>query len=60
MRWTSHVASMGRHNGAYRVSVGKPDGKGLREKPMQRGEDNVKLDFHDIGEEPMGTGARLL
>ena len=51
---------MGRHNGAYRVSVGKPDGKGLREKPMQRGEDNVKLDFHDIGEEPMGTGARLL
>jgi len=40
---------MGRENGAYRVSVGKPEDKGLREKPMRRWEDNIKVDIQDIG-----------
>jgi len=49
MRWTSHVARMGRENGAYRVSVGKAEGKGLCEKPTWRREDNIKVDFQDVG-----------
>jgi hypothetical protein len=39
---------MGRQNGAYMVSVGKPDGKGLREKPMQRWEGNIRVEFQNI------------
>jgi len=27
MRWVGHVAHMGERNGAYRVLVGKPDGR---------------------------------
>jgi len=29
MRWTGHVARMGKRRGVYRVLVGKPEGKEL-------------------------------
>jgi len=43
MNWTGHVASMDRR-GAYRVLVGKPEGKRPITRHRQRG-DNTKINF---------------
>ena len=44
MRWAGHVARMGERRGAYRVLVGKPEGKRSLGKPRHRWEDN-KMDL---------------
>jgi len=36
MRWAGHVACMKERKGAYRVSVGKPEGKRLLGRPRLR------------------------
>jgi len=38
-----HVARMGNRKGAYRVLVGKPEGKRPLGRPRHRWEDNIKL-----------------
>jgi hypothetical protein len=43
MRWAGHAAHMGERRGAYRVSVGKPDGKIPLGRPRPRWEDNIKM-----------------
>jgi hypothetical protein len=35
--------------GVYRVSVGRPEGKRPLERPTRRWEDNIKMDFREIG-----------
>jgi hypothetical protein len=49
LRWAGHVARMGEEIGIYRVLVGKPDGKRPLGRPRRRWEDNIKLDFREIG-----------
>jgi hypothetical protein len=49
MRWVGHVARMGEGRSAYRVLVGKPEGKRLLGRPGYRWEDNIKLDLRDMG-----------
>jgi hypothetical protein len=49
MRWTGHVARMGDKNNAYRILVGKPEGKRPLGRPRHRWEDNIKMDLRDIG-----------
>ena len=51
MRWAGHVASMGERRGAYRVLVGKPEGKRPLGRPRHRWEDNIKVDLQkwDVG-----------
>jgi hypothetical protein len=49
MRWGGHVACMGEGRGAYRVLVGKPKGKRPLGRPRHRWEDNIKMDFKEIG-----------
>ena len=34
---------------AYRVLVGKPEGKRPLERPMRRWEDNIKMDLQEVG-----------
>jgi hypothetical protein len=34
---------------AYRILVGKPEGKRLLEKPRYKWEDNIKIDLREIG-----------
>ena len=34
--------------GAYRVSVGKPEGRRSLERPRRRGEDNIKIDIREV------------
>jgi hypothetical protein len=43
MRWVGHVARIEERRGLYRVSVGKPEGKGPRGRPRLRWEDNIKM-----------------
>jgi hypothetical protein len=33
----------------YRILVGKPEGKRSLRKPRRRWEDNIKMDFREIG-----------
>jgi hypothetical protein len=49
MRWAGHVARMGEGRGAYRVLVGRPEGKTPLGRPRRRWEDNIKMDLREIG-----------
>jgi hypothetical protein len=49
MRWTGHVARMGKGRGVYRVSVGKLERKTPLGRPRRRWEDNIKMDLREIG-----------
>jgi hypothetical protein len=40
---------MGEGRGVYRVLVGRPEGKRPLRRPRRRWEDNIKLDFREIG-----------
>jgi len=52
MRWVGHVARIGRGE-AYRVLVGKPEGKRPLGKLRCRLEDNIKMDLQEVGCEGM-------
>jgi hypothetical protein len=49
MRWTGHVARMGETRNAYRILVGKPEGKRPLGRPRCRWVDNIKIDLREIG-----------
>jgi hypothetical protein len=49
MRWTGHVARMGKKRGVYRILVGKPEGKRPHGRPRRRWEDNIKMDLQELG-----------
>jgi hypothetical protein len=49
MRWAGHVAHMAEGRGVYRVLVGWPEGKRPLGRPRHRWEDNIKMDFREIG-----------
>jgi hypothetical protein len=40
---------MGVKRGAYRVSVGRPDGKRSLGRPMRRLENNIKMAHQEVG-----------
>jgi len=48
-----HVACMGESRIAYRVLVGKPEGKRPFERPRHRWENNIKMDLQEVGCECM-------
>ena len=49
MRWAGHVAHMGEERGAYRVLVGKPEGKRPPGRPRRRWVDNIRMDLQEVG-----------
>ena len=49
MSWAGHVARMGESIGAYRVLVGKPEGKRQFGRPGRRWEENTEMDLHEVG-----------
>jgi hypothetical protein len=49
MRWARHVARMGETRNAYRIMVGKPEGKRPLGRPRRRWVDNIKIDLREIG-----------
>ena len=44
-----HVARMGERRVLYRVMVGKPEGKRPLARPRRRWEDNIQMDFQEVG-----------
>jgi hypothetical protein len=49
MRWVGHVARMGEKRNAYRLLVGKPDGKRPLGSLRRRWVDNIKMDLGKVG-----------
>jgi hypothetical protein len=50
MRWAGHVARIEEKRNAYRILVGKPEGKRpLLRSRKRRGVDNIKIDPVEIG-----------
>ena len=52
LRWTGHTARMEQSRNAYRVLVGKPEGKRPLGRPRHRWEDNIKMDLREVGCDP--------
>jgi hypothetical protein len=48
MRWTGNVAGMGEKRNAYRLLIGKPEGKRQLERSRRRWVDNIKVDHREI------------
>jgi hypothetical protein len=49
MRWAGHVARTWVNRNAYRILVGKPEGKRLLGKPRRRWVDYIAMDVRGIG-----------
>jgi len=49
MIWAGHVARMGKERGAYRVLVGKPEGRRPLGRPRPRWVDNIRMDLQEEG-----------
>ena len=49
MRRAGHVACTGERRGAYRVLVGKPEGKRPLGRPRRSWKENIKLDLQEVG-----------
>jgi hypothetical protein len=49
MRWAGHVARMGEKRNAYRLLVGKPEGKRPLRRQRPRWVDNIRMDLGEVG-----------
>ncbi|KAJ4432614.1 hypothetical protein ANN_21237 [Periplaneta americana] len=49
LRWAGHVARIGESRNAYRVLVGRPEGKRPLWRPRRRWENNIKMDLRELG-----------
>jgi hypothetical protein len=49
MRWAGHVAQMGETRNAYRILVGKPEGKSPLRGTRRMWENIIKIDLREIG-----------
>jgi len=49
IRWAQNVARMQMRTSAYRVLVGKPEGKKPHGRPRRIRDDNIKMDLLEVG-----------
>ena len=49
MRWAGRVAGMGEERGAYKVLVGKPEGRRPPGRPRRRWVYNIRMDLQEVG-----------
>jgi hypothetical protein len=49
MKWTGHVARMGEKRNAYRIFLGKPEGKRPLGRPRCRWAGNIRMDLGERG-----------
>ena len=49
MRWAEHVARVEEGRDVHKVLVGKPEVKRPLGRPRRRWEDNIKMDFEEVG-----------
>ena len=50
--WAGHVARMEQSRNAYRVLMGKPEGKRPLGRPRRRWDDNIKMVLREVGCNP--------
>jgi hypothetical protein len=55
MRWAGHAARTGEKRNAYRILVGKSEGKRPLGRPKRRWVDNIKIDLRDKGWDGMDS-----
>jgi hypothetical protein len=48
-RWAGHVARMGEKRNAYRLLLGKPEGKSPLGRPRRRWLYNIRMDLGEVG-----------
>jgi hypothetical protein len=48
MRWAGHVAQMGAKRNAYRLLLGKHEGKRPLGRPRHKCFDNIKIDLREV------------
>jgi hypothetical protein len=48
MRWAGHLARREKKRKAYRISVGKPEGRRPLGRPRRRWMDNIEIDLREI------------
>jgi hypothetical protein len=53
MRWAGHEAQMREKRNAYRIFVGKPEGKRTLGRPRRRRVNNIKMVLSEIGWDDM-------
>jgi hypothetical protein len=53
MRWAAHVAPMSGKRSAYRILVGKAEGKRPLRRPRRKLVDNIKMYLREIGLDDM-------
>jgi hypothetical protein len=49
LKWTGHLARMGEKRNAYRLLVGKPEGKKPLGRPRRRWVYNITMDLGEVG-----------
>jgi hypothetical protein len=49
MRGAGHIERMDEGRGAYRILVGRPEGRRPLGRPRLRWEDNIKMDLQEVG-----------
>jgi hypothetical protein len=49
MRWARHVKRLGEKRNAYRLLVGKPEGKRPLRRPRHRWMDNIRMELGEVG-----------
>jgi hypothetical protein len=49
VKWAGHVAQMGEKRNAYRLLVGKPEGKRPLGRPRRRWVVNIRMDLGEVG-----------
>jgi hypothetical protein len=49
MSWAGHVARIGEKRNAYRLLVGKPEGKRPLGRPRRKWVDNIRTDLGEVG-----------
>jgi hypothetical protein len=49
MRWAGHVPRMGEKRNAYRLLVGKPEGRRPLGRPRCKWLDNIRMDLVEVG-----------
>jgi hypothetical protein len=49
MKWAGHEARMGEKRNAYRLLVGKPEGRRLLGRPRRRCLEDIRMDLLEVG-----------
>ena len=57
LKWAGHVARMEEGRSAFKILTGKPRRKRHLGRPRRRWEDNIRMDFEEIG---INTGIGLI